>query len=54
MDMLICVLAISVSVEVVYKAEDGTTLFSYTDENNDYISDSYEGSFQKMTVKVMN
>ena len=47
MAMLVCVFAISVSAATVYKTENGDTLFSYTDENNDYIFDSYEGSFPK-------
>ena len=47
MAALICALAISVSAATIYKTDDGTTLFSYVDENNDFIFDSYEGSFPK-------
>lgn len=47
MAMLVCVFAISVSAKTVYKTADGTTLFSYVDENGDYDFDSYEGSFPK-------
>ena len=47
MAMLVCVFAISVSAATVYKTENGDTLFSYIDENDDYIFDSYEGSFPK-------
>ena len=45
--MLICLFAISVSASTIYQTSDGKVLFSYTDENNDYIFDSYEGSFAK-------
>ena len=45
--MLVCVFAISVSAATVYKTENGTKLFSYVEENNDFIFDSYEGSFPK-------
>lgn len=45
--MLVCIFAISVSAATVYKNADGEELFSYVDENNDYIFDSYVGSFPK-------
>lgn len=47
MSMLVCVFAISASAATVYKAEDGNELFRYVEENNDFIFDSYEGSFPK-------
>ncbi len=47
MAMLVCIFAISVSAATVYKNADGEELFSYLDENNDYIFDSYVGSFPK-------
>ncbi len=47
MAIFVCVFAISVSAATVYKTADGTTLFSYVDENADYDFDSYEGSFPK-------
>ena len=47
MAMLVCALAIAVSAKTIYKEENGNTLFSYVDENGDFIFDSYEGSFPK-------
>lgn len=47
MAMLICVFAVSAQAATIYKAEDGTQLFSYVDENNDYVFDSYNGAFAK-------
>ena len=45
--ILACVFAISASASTIYKTENGETLFSYTDDNGDYIFDSYTGAFPK-------
>ena len=42
-----CVLVVTASASSVYKTADGEVLFSYTDENGDYVFDSYEGEFPK-------
>lgn len=46
--ILIFVFAISVGASTIYKTEDGTTLFSYVDEDGNHIFDSYEGAFPKI------
>ncbi len=45
---IVSMLAISASAATIYKTADGTTLFSYVDEDADYDFDSYEGSFPKV------
>ena len=47
MSVLACIFAISISAATIYKTADGTTLFSYVDEDKNHNFESYEGSFPK-------
>lgn len=46
--LLTCLFVVGVSAATIYKDANGTELFRYVDENNDYVFESYQGAFPKV------